>query len=181
MSSEHILDRFLNILPTVTIREGSRVKVYLSDDLLLPDYAQHTQLTCNTSWEAARPLAGSRAEELNRRTKTMKHITKKSLADLCSRRSAAFARRFLRAVWFGGIVYDPTNYQNACAPLHSTPAATRPAQQTYQQSRTNTSLRSQMAKNLDNMPARYRAAFSEWRSFSAPTTSTGTLPDGSAR
>jgi type IV secretion system protein VirB10 len=37
-----ILDRFLNILPTVTIREGSRVKVYLSGDLLVPDYAAHT-------------------------------------------------------------------------------------------------------------------------------------------
>jgi len=41
-SSMQILDRFLNILPTVTIREGSRVKVHLSGDLLLPDYAQHT-------------------------------------------------------------------------------------------------------------------------------------------
>jgi type IV secretion system protein VirB10 len=41
-SSMQILDRFLNILPTVTIREGSRVKVYLSGDLLLPDYAEHT-------------------------------------------------------------------------------------------------------------------------------------------
>jgi type IV secretory pathway VirB10-like protein len=41
-SSTEILDRFLNILPTVTIREGSRVKIYLSGDLLLPDYAQHT-------------------------------------------------------------------------------------------------------------------------------------------
>src|ERR1700687_2112054 len=41
-SSTEILDRFRNILPTVTIREGSRVKVYLSGDLLLPDYAQHT-------------------------------------------------------------------------------------------------------------------------------------------
>jgi type IV secretory pathway VirB10-like protein len=40
-SSMQILDRFLNILPTVTIREGSRVKVYLAGDLLLPDYAQH--------------------------------------------------------------------------------------------------------------------------------------------
>ena len=40
-SSMEILDRFLNILPTVTIREGQRVKVYLSGDLLLPDYAQH--------------------------------------------------------------------------------------------------------------------------------------------
>ncbi len=41
-SSIEILDKFLNILPTVTIREGNRVKVYLSGDLLLPDYAQHT-------------------------------------------------------------------------------------------------------------------------------------------
>jgi type IV secretion system protein TrbI len=41
-SSMQILDRFLNILPTVTIREGNRVKVELSGDLLLPDYAEHT-------------------------------------------------------------------------------------------------------------------------------------------
>jgi type IV secretion system protein VirB10 len=41
-SSAQILDRFLNILPTVTIREGHRVKVYLSGDLALPDYANHT-------------------------------------------------------------------------------------------------------------------------------------------
>ena len=41
-SSMQILDRFLNILPNLTIREGNRVKVYLSGDLLVPDYAQHT-------------------------------------------------------------------------------------------------------------------------------------------
>jgi type IV secretion system protein VirB10 len=41
-SSAQILDRFLNILPTVTIREGHRVKVYLSGDLALPDYGNHT-------------------------------------------------------------------------------------------------------------------------------------------
>jgi type IV secretion system protein VirB10 len=41
-SSERILDKFLNILPTVTIREGLRVKVYLSNDLVLPDYQSHT-------------------------------------------------------------------------------------------------------------------------------------------
>jgi len=37
----HILDRFLNLLPTITIREGHRVKVYLMQDLLVPAYAQH--------------------------------------------------------------------------------------------------------------------------------------------
>jgi len=41
-SSAQILDRFLNVLPTVTIREGHRVKVYLSGDLALPDYTSHT-------------------------------------------------------------------------------------------------------------------------------------------
>src|SRR5579864_9257761 len=40
-SSAQILDRFLNLLPTVTIREGHRIKVYLSGDLALPDYANH--------------------------------------------------------------------------------------------------------------------------------------------
>lgn len=41
-AGEQVLDRFLNILPTVTIREGVRVKIYLSGDLLLPDYRDHT-------------------------------------------------------------------------------------------------------------------------------------------
>jgi type IV secretory pathway VirB10-like protein len=40
-SSAQILDKFLNIMPTVTIREGQRVKIYLSGDLALPDYANH--------------------------------------------------------------------------------------------------------------------------------------------
>jgi type IV secretion system protein VirB10 len=41
-SSTQILDKFLNIMPTVTIREGHRVKVYLAGDLLVPDYRHHT-------------------------------------------------------------------------------------------------------------------------------------------
>jgi type IV secretion system protein TrbI len=40
-SSAQILDKFLNVMPTVTIREGHRVKVYLSGDLALPDYVNH--------------------------------------------------------------------------------------------------------------------------------------------
>lgn len=40
-TSLHILDRYLNVLPTYTIREGHRVKVYLSEDLLLPAYDRH--------------------------------------------------------------------------------------------------------------------------------------------
>ena len=40
-SSAQILDKFLNVMPTVTIREGHRVKVYFSGDLALPDYNNH--------------------------------------------------------------------------------------------------------------------------------------------
>src|SRR2546426_1561409 len=37
-SSVHVLDRYLNVLPTFTIREGHRISVYLSQDLMLPPY-----------------------------------------------------------------------------------------------------------------------------------------------
>jgi type IV secretion system protein VirB10 len=37
-SAARILDRFLNLLPTVTIREGHRIKVYLANDLEVPAY-----------------------------------------------------------------------------------------------------------------------------------------------
>lgn len=37
-ASMQVLDKFLNILPTVTIREGHRVDIFLTSDLLLPAY-----------------------------------------------------------------------------------------------------------------------------------------------
>jgi type IV secretion system protein VirB10 len=37
-STGRILDRYLNVLPTLTIREGARIKVYLTNDLDLPAY-----------------------------------------------------------------------------------------------------------------------------------------------
>ena len=37
-SSARVLDRYLNVLPTITIREGYRIKVYLTNDLNLPAY-----------------------------------------------------------------------------------------------------------------------------------------------
>lgn len=40
-SGQRVMDRFLNQMPTVTIPEGTRVKIYLSNDLLLPDYNRH--------------------------------------------------------------------------------------------------------------------------------------------
>jgi type IV secretory pathway VirB10-like protein len=41
-SAAAILDRFIQIPPTMTIREGHRVKVYFVQDLLLPAYSNHT-------------------------------------------------------------------------------------------------------------------------------------------
>ena len=38
-STGRILDRYLNVLPTITIREGYRIKVYLTNDLDLPAFA----------------------------------------------------------------------------------------------------------------------------------------------
>jgi type IV secretion system protein VirB10 len=40
-SAMHVLDRYLNVLPTFTIREGYRIKIYLSQDLIVPAYDQH--------------------------------------------------------------------------------------------------------------------------------------------
>jgi len=33
-----VMNRFLNRMPTITIREGHRVKVYLTGDIELPAY-----------------------------------------------------------------------------------------------------------------------------------------------
>ncbi|HEY1731292.1 MAG TPA: TrbI/VirB10 family protein [Terriglobales bacterium] len=41
-SATTALDRFIQIPPTITIREGHRVKVYFTQDMLLPAYENHT-------------------------------------------------------------------------------------------------------------------------------------------
>ena len=41
-SATTILDKFIQIPPTITIREGHRVKVYFTQDMLLPAYSNHT-------------------------------------------------------------------------------------------------------------------------------------------
>jgi len=43
-ASMQVLDKFLNIMPTITIREGHRVDIYLTRDLLLPPYQSHPVL-----------------------------------------------------------------------------------------------------------------------------------------
>ena len=41
-TGSNVLDRFINIPPTITIREGHRIKVYITQDMLLPAYENHT-------------------------------------------------------------------------------------------------------------------------------------------
>jgi len=41
-SANSILDRFMQIPPTITIREGHRIKIYFTQDMLLPAYSNHT-------------------------------------------------------------------------------------------------------------------------------------------
>jgi len=41
-SATTIMDRFIQIPPNITIREGHRVKVYFTQDMLLPAYENHT-------------------------------------------------------------------------------------------------------------------------------------------
>jgi type IV secretion system protein VirB10 len=41
-SASTVLDRFIQIPPTITIRAGHRVKVYFTQDMLLPAYENHT-------------------------------------------------------------------------------------------------------------------------------------------
>jgi type IV secretory pathway VirB10-like protein len=40
-SGANVLDKFINIPPTITIQEGHRIKVYITQDMLLPAYENH--------------------------------------------------------------------------------------------------------------------------------------------
>src|SRR5215470_13455054 len=77
---------------------------------------------------------------------------------------------------FGGIVYDPTNYANAVLRYKQLIQQLVQLKQTYQQVLNQYNLALQMSKNLQNMPARYRAQFSQWRSVTALDAFGNTAP-----
>jgi hypothetical protein len=72
-----------------------------------------------------------------------------------------------QAQFGGGIVYDPTNYANALLRYNQLVQQLAQLRQTYQQVLNEYNLALQMSRNLENMPARYRATFSQWRNFTA--------------
>jgi hypothetical protein len=71
---------------------------------------------------------------------------------------------------FGGVVYDPTNYQNALLRYYQLQQHLVQLQRTYAQIVGSYNLALQMSRNLHNMPARYRAQFSNWRNVTATNT-----------
>jgi type IV secretion system protein VirB10 len=39
--AEQVLNHFLNRLPIITLKEGSRARVYIGTDIYIPSYAEH--------------------------------------------------------------------------------------------------------------------------------------------
>ena len=69
-----------------------------------------------------------------------------------------------------GIVYDPTNYQNALLRYYQLRQHLLQLEKTYIQVVAQYNLALRMSQGIQNMPARYRARFSQWRNGSALNT-----------
>ena len=75
------------------------------------------------------------------------------------------------AAQFGsGIVYDPTNYQNALLRYYQLQQHLIQLQQNVAKVTAHLNLALQMAQFVKNMPARYRAIFSQWRNVTSLNT-----------
>src|SRR6202167_2042555 len=75
-----------------------------------------------------------------------------------------------RAQFGGGIVYDPTNYQNALMRYYQLQQHLVQLQMSYAKITSQLNLAMQMATFVRNMPARYRAVFSQWRNVTSLNT-----------
>lgn len=73
-------------------------------------------------------------------------------------------------IGLGGIVYDPTNYANALLRYRELMQQLIELQQTYQEIVNQYNLAVQMARSIENMPARYRAQFAQWTNTLANDT-----------
>lgn len=81
---------------------------------------------------------------------------------------------------FGGIVYDPTNYHNALLRYFQLQQQLIQLRNSYTQLVSQYNLAVRMARNIQNMPSRYRALFSQWRNTAAQDiySNTGTWVTG---
>src|ERR1700719_4531436 len=69
-----------------------------------------------------------------------------------------------------GIVYDPTNYHNALLRYYQLQQHLLQLQKTYAKVVSQYNLAITMARYVRNMPARYRAVFSQWRNVTSLNT-----------
>jgi hypothetical protein len=69
-----------------------------------------------------------------------------------------------------GIVYDPTNYQNALLRYYQLQQHLLQLQKSYEKITGQLNLALQMAQFVKNMPTRYRALFSQWRNVTSLNT-----------
>src|SRR5271154_4632997 len=69
-----------------------------------------------------------------------------------------------------GIVYDPTNYHNALLRYYQLQQHLLELQKSYAKITGQLNLALQMAQFVKNMPARYRALFSQWRNVTSLNT-----------
>src|SRR5580700_2319873 len=75
------------------------------------------------------------------------------------------------AAQFGsGIVYDPTNFHNALLRYYQLQQHLVELQKSYAKLTSQLNLAMQMAQFIKNMPARYRALFSQWRNVTSLNT-----------
>lgn len=75
-----------------------------------------------------------------------------------------------QAQFFGGVVFDPTNYKNAVLRYLQLQQQLIELRNSYSQLVAQYNLAMQMARSIQNMPARYRATFSAWRNAVAQNT-----------
>src|SRR5579863_291732 len=69
-----------------------------------------------------------------------------------------------------GVVFDPTNFHNALLRYYQLQKHLIQLQKSYNQITNHLNLALQMAQFIKNMPARYRALFSQWRNVTSLNT-----------
>jgi hypothetical protein len=96
----------------------------------------------------------------------MKYISKKGAASLLL--AVLFLVPIASEAQLGSsVVYDPMNYQNALLRYGQLQQHLLELQKTVAKVTSQLNLALQMAQYVHNMPARYRAVFSQWRSFTS--------------
>ena len=124
-STSRILDRYLNVLPTITVREGYRVKVYLTADVDLPVGVSHpllrvrrcpmTRHLTNVSRKPSRRASSSGIGRCRYRRSRLPAFRPPSLraVAICALRLSAGSATTVRAQTLAVPVFDAATYSEA--------------------------------------------------------------------